>query len=90
MRDDFIALDLLSAGSFRWSSDGKLSKKKKKALFGVPRRRRQGKSKRGLATLLPKLAAKVKQPHAKSILQGWPVTLSWPAGEAGKGKNDLH
>jgi hypothetical protein len=90
MRDDFIALDLLSAGSFRWSSDGKLSKKKKKALFGVPRRRRQSKAKRSLTTLLPKLAAKVKKPHAQSILKGWPVALSWPASESGQDKKDLH
>jgi hypothetical protein len=76
MRDDFIALDLLSTDGFSWSKKGKKAKDKKKKLFGLPRRK--GKDKRGLKALLPELAAKVKKPGAKTGLQGWPVALSWP------------
>lgn len=92
MRDDFIALDLLSAGEFSGSSKEKRSKKKKKALFSFPRRHARGQKKSNLTTLLPRLAAKVKQPGAKGVLQGWPVSLSWPAEEelAPKHKSDLH
>jgi hypothetical protein len=82
MRDDFIALDLLSAGGFRWSPNDKRARKKKKALFGLPRRHPQGQATRSLTTLLPKLAAKVKQKHSNRFLQGWPVALSWPNSES--------
>ena len=84
MRDDFAALDLLSAGDFNWSPDKKKGKKKKKALLAFPRRKGQGKAKRALTTLLAKTAEKVKpakKDKKKQVLQGWPVTLSWPEGE---------
>jgi hypothetical protein len=80
MRDDFKALDLLSADTFHWSSDDSKPKKKKKALFGLPRRKAKGKkAKRSLTNLLPAIAAKVKHPRGSDrLLQGWPVALSWP------------
>jgi hypothetical protein len=80
MRDDFIALDLLSTDGFSWSPHDKKAQKKKKRLFGLPRRKKHGKGKRGLTTLL----AKVKEPRAKTSLQGWPVTLSWPDSDSSK------
>ena len=85
MRDDFAALDLLSAGDFNMSPGGKKKgKKKMKALLAFPRRKGQGKAKRALTNLLAKTAEKVKpakKDKKKQILQGWPVTLSWPEGE---------
>jgi hypothetical protein len=84
MRDDFSALDLLSAGGFHWSSDGKKLPKKKK-LFAFPRRKPRAQAKRlPLTEFLPMLAAKVKQPGAKRLLRGWPVTLSWPGSDSGE------
>jgi hypothetical protein len=79
MRDDFIALDLLSADGFSWSPQGKKAQKKRKKLFGLPRRKKQGKGKRSLTTVL---LAKVKEPRIKTYLQGWPVALSWPDSDS--------
>jgi len=78
MRDDFIALDLLSADGFSWSPRGRKAQKKKKKLFALPRRKKPGKAKLPLAVLLKK----VKQPRAKTALQGWPVSLSWPDSDS--------
>ena len=86
MRDDFFALDLLSAGAFAGLPKGKRAKKKMKNLLGLPRRANKSKSKRDLTALLPILAEKVKKPRSKTILEGWPVDLSWPAADTGTPK----
>jgi hypothetical protein len=81
MRDNFGALDILSASAFHWSSKKKLGKKIKQALLALPRRAKNSKAQRPLTNLVPNLAEKVKKPRINAALQGWPVTLSWPADE---------
>jgi hypothetical protein len=90
MLDDFNALDLLSMGGFKLSpppkDDVDLDKVGKKRFgklhlgkHGVPGR--QGK--RRFSEFLPLIGRKLHLPVArKRSLQGWPVTLSWPAKEA--------
>ena len=75
MKDNFNALDFLSAGGFNFSSDA-LKPAKKKGL-GFKRRKTKAAKKRDLKALLPFM------PHKKAAIrtgfEGWPVTLSWPA-----------
>ena len=79
MRDDFSALDLLSIGGFRlsapvWEPVGDHTPR-------LPTRRRSpSPAARRLAALLPMIGRKFRLQTAPSrSLQGWPVTLSWPA-----------
>ena len=100
MKDDFSALDLLSIDGFRLSPEplkkkkkGKKAKKAKKKeqralllskpdALKVPTRRR-------LAALLPLLGRRfIHRDLLRQSLQGWPVSLSWPApDQAGKTEN---
>ena len=73
MRDDFAALDLLSAGGPR---------RKKKLAIGQKRRAVSRPAEQNLTSFLPLLAGKMKKKKKdkkeKKMLKGWPVKLSWP------------
>jgi hypothetical protein len=74
MRDDFKALDFLSAGGFQFPGQ-KVTKKQKKRL-GLGKRKAKAAAKRDLKALLPFFAD--KKAAALPYFEGWPVTLSWP------------
>jgi ABC-type glutathione transport system ATPase component len=79
MRDDFAALDFLSAGSFRWSPRAKQDIKPRRTLFALRRRRIAATLQRPLSALAGRMAVKRQ---FRPALQGWAVALSWPALEA--------
>jgi hypothetical protein len=82
MRDDFVALDFLSAGSFRWSPRAKQDAKPRKRSFAFPRRRIAACVQRPLAALLPTAAGRMAvKRQFRPALQGWAVALSWPSLE---------
>lgn len=73
MRDDFAALDPLTASG---------KKKASKKLLGLPRRKvKKSAQKEPLATaLIAKIKKKQKADAVDAAsLQGWPVSLSWTA-----------
>lgn len=82
MDDDFSALDLLSIGGFRLSSAPlPATEHKKKKRFVDKRRKAKGHAKRGFAAFLPLLGGKMRRPAYFRVLEGWPITLSWPTKE---------
>ncbi len=89
MRDDFGALDFLSAGNFRWSSVTPPPAPVKKRLFGFPRRRPAGAGKRRLMALLPRFTKGAAARRTAAGLQGWPVALSWPSRAAGDARSKV-
>jgi len=75
MRDDFAALDLLSAAT---------KKKASKKLLGLPRRKvKKSDKKQPLAAFQPLIAKIKKKQKADAVdaasLKGWGVSLSWSA-----------
>lgn len=80
MHDDFSALDLLSIGGFRLSS-APLPAVGKKKRFVRNRRKPAAHVKRGFTAFLPLLGGKLRRPSYFRMLQGWPVSLSWPTKE---------
>ncbi|PKU21925.1 hypothetical protein [Telmatospirillum siberiense] len=80
MQDDFSALDLLSIGGFRLSSAPLPPVEKKKRFVGY-RHKPKAHAKRGLASFLPLLGRKLRRPSHFRVLEGWPVSLSWPTKE---------
>jgi len=77
MRDDFAALDLLTAA-------GKKKTAGKKNLLGLPRRKVKATAQaEPLAAFKPLIAKIKKKQKADAVdvasLQGWPVSLHWSA-----------